>query len=50
MGERFIQHLRDEDFRQGEGRHAPWECFGLNMADAQNPVYLTSVTLPLALL
>ena len=50
VGERFIQHLRDEDFRRGDGRHAPWECFGLEMADAQNPVYLTSVTLPLAVL
>lgn len=50
VGERFIQHLRDEDFRRGGGRHAPWECFGLHMVDAQNPVYLTSVTLPLAVL
>jgi len=49
-GDRFIRHLHQEDFRQGDGHHAPWECFGLDLADAQNPVYLTSVTLPLAVL
>ncbi|MHB1307626.1 MAG: hypothetical protein ACYC23_11145 [Limisphaerales bacterium] len=48
VGERFIRHLRDGDFRQGGDRKAPWECFGLDLANAQNPVYLTSVTLPLA--
>jgi hypothetical protein len=50
VGERFIRHLRAEDFRRGGQRHAPWECFGLGLADAQNPIYLTSVTLPLAVL
>ena len=45
---RFIRHLQDGDFRKGAGCHAPWECFGLEMAGAQNPVYLTSVSLPLA--
>ena len=48
--DRFIHHLREGDFRQGGGRGAPWECFGLDMAGAQNPVYMTSVTLPLAIL
>ena len=41
--ERFLRHLR-------EVAGAPWECFGLEMAGAQNPVYMTSVTLPLAVL
>ncbi len=45
---RYISHLQDGDFRKGAGGHAPWECFGLEMAGAQNPVYFTSVSLPLA--
>jgi hypothetical protein len=48
--DRYLQHLRAHDFRSGGGRQAPWECFGLELADAQNPVYMTSVTLPLAVL
>ena len=48
--DRFITHLREGDFRKGDGRNAPWECFGIDMAGAQNPVYMTSVTLPLAVL
>ena len=48
--DRFITHLREGDFRQGGDHKAPWECFGLQMAGAQNPVYMTSVTLPLAVL
>jgi hypothetical protein len=47
---RFFRHLRERDFRKGGGRGAPWECFGIDMAAAQNPVYMTSVTLPLAVL
>ena len=47
---RALAHLRREDFRRGAGHGAPWECFGVGMADAQNPVYMTSVTLPLAIL
>ena len=48
--DRFLRHLRGRDFCKGRGRGAPWECFGLDMAAAQNPVYMTSVTLPLAVL
>ena len=48
--DRFIRHLREGDFRKGGGRGAPLECFGLDMAGAQNPVYMTSATLPLAVL
>ena len=46
--DRYIKHLRQDDFRKGGS--APWECFGLEMANAQNRVYMTSVTLPLAIL
>lgn len=46
----YIQHLRAGDFRQGPTHQAPWECFGKDGAAQQNPVYLTSVTLPLACL
>lgn len=48
--DRFIEHLRRNDFRKGGGRAAPYECFGLNLSGAQNPIYMTSVTLPLAVL
>ncbi len=47
--DRYLQHLRTGDFRL-QDRRAPWECFGINLAGAQNPVYMTSVTLPLAVL
>jgi hypothetical protein len=47
---RYVQHLRAQDFRKGEKFGAPWECFGRNGAAQQNPVYMTSVTLPLAVL
>jgi len=46
---RYIAHLKEYDFRKGKSG-APWECFGINLAGAQNPVYMTSVTLPLAVL
>jgi hypothetical protein len=48
--DRFLSHLRAGDFRKGGEGKAPWECFGVGMAGAQNPVYMTSVTLPLAVL
>jgi len=47
--DRFLTHLQAYDFRKGQ-HGAPWECFGVNLAGAQNPVYMTSVTLPLAVL
>ena len=47
--DRYIGHLREGDFRKGGGR-APWECFGLDLEGAQNPIYLASVALPLAVL
>lgn len=45
----YIEHLRRKDYRQGTGRGAPWECFGPKDY-AQNGVYMTSVTLPFAVL
>jgi hypothetical protein len=60
--DRFIAHLREYDYRKKEtgsrmdstlSSHkpgAPWECFGINLDHAQNPVYMTSVTLPLSVL
>ena len=50
VSDRFIEHLKGGDFRKGGAQGAPWECFGIKMAGAQNPVYMTSVTLPLAVL
>src|SRR5688500_3450756 len=43
----YIAHLREQDFRRGDALGAPWECFGRDGAARQNPVYMTSVTLPL---
>jgi hypothetical protein len=45
----YIRHLRAQDFRRGPRHGAPWECFGPK-GDAQNGVYMTSVTLPWAVL
>jgi hypothetical protein len=45
----YIRHLRADDFRRGPGHGAPWECFGPK-GYAQNGVYMTSVTLPAAVL
>lgn len=50
VGERYRSHLLAEDFRKGGGRGAPWECFSLDMKSFQNPVYVTSVAVPLAVL
>lgn len=41
----FIQELREGDFRKGESFGSPWECFNDKLT--QNPVYLTSVAVPL---
>lgn len=45
----YLQHLQQNDFRKGPGHEAPWECFGPK-GYAQNGVYMTSVTLPWAVL
>jgi hypothetical protein len=45
----YIRHLRANDFRRGLEHQAPWECFGPK-GYGQNGVYMTSVTLPWAVL
>ncbi len=45
----YIHHLRANDFRLGQKAEAPWECFGPKDY-VQNGVYMTSVTLPWAVL
>jgi hypothetical protein len=45
----YIRHLRSNDFRLHQKPEAPWECFGPK-GYAQNGVYMTSVTLPWAIL
>ncbi len=44
---RYLQHVRRHDYRQEQG--APWEGFGPK-GNAQNGVYMASVTLPWAAL
>ncbi|MFO0984795.1 MAG: hypothetical protein U1E76_24225 [Planctomycetota bacterium] len=46
----YIAHLRAQDYRQGAGHDAPWECFGAAGQHAQNGVYMTSVAVPYAVL
>jgi hypothetical protein len=45
LAKEFIQELREGDFRKGESFGSPWECFNDKLT--QNPVYLTSVAVPL---
>jgi len=44
----YLDHLRAEDFRRGDNFGAPWECVHPAGDYRQNPIYLTSVTCPLA--
>lgn len=44
----YIEELREGDFRQGPEYGSPWECMHPDNDHRQNPVYLTSVTCPLA--
>jgi hypothetical protein len=46
----YITHLRRHDFRQGPQHGAPFECFTQDVAAPQNPVYMTSVAVPLSVL
>jgi hypothetical protein len=48
--DQYLAHLRAQDFRKGEKFNAPWECFGRDGKNAQNPVYMASVTLPLSVI
>ncbi|MBN2311865.1 MAG: hypothetical protein JXR94_22995 [Candidatus Hydrogenedentes bacterium] len=44
----YIAELREGDFRQGPDFGSPWECMHPDGNHRQNPVYMTSVTCPLA--
>jgi len=45
----YINELRENDYRKGKKFGAPYECFN-KTGENQNPVYLTSVTCPFAVL
>lgn len=45
---KYIAELREGDFRKGPEFGSPWECMHPDGNHRQNPVYLTSVTCPLA--
>ena len=45
LAKEYMQELRQGDFRKGDSFGSPWECFNDKLT--QNPVYLTSVAVPL---
>ena len=48
LAREFIAELREGDYRQGPDYGSPWECIHPEANHRQNPVYMTSVTCPLA--
>ena len=48
LAREYIEELREGDFRKGKEFGSPWECFHPDNDHRQNPVYMTSVTCPLA--
>lgn len=44
----YIEQIRADDFRKGDAFGSPWECMHEKDNHRQNPVYMTSATLPLA--
>ena len=44
----YVAMMREDDFRKGPDHGAPWECMHPDGNHRQNPVYMTSVTCPLA--
>ena len=44
----YVAELREGDFRKGPDFGSPWECFHPHENHRQNPVYMTTVTCPLA--
>jgi hypothetical protein len=44
----YVAELREGDFRKGPDFGSPWECMHPEGNHRQNPVYMTSVTCPLA--
>lgn len=48
LASEYIADLRDGDFRKGAEYGSPWECMHPDENHRQNPIYMTSVTCPLA--
>ena len=48
LASEYIAELQVGDYRRGEGFGSPFECFHPDGNYVQNPVYMTSVTCPLA--
>jgi len=44
----YVAELREGDFRKSPDHGSPWECFHPDKDHRQNPVYMASVTCPLA--
>ncbi len=44
----YLEQIKSDDFRKGPDSGAPWECRHPDGNHRQNPVYLTSVSIPLA--
>ena len=48
LAQAYIAQLKEDDFRKGPEHGSPWECMHPEGNHRQNPVYLTSVSCPLA--
>ena len=48
LAHEYVQELREGDFRKGPDSGSPWECMHPDGNHRQNPVYMASVTCPLA--
>ncbi len=48
LADAYVAELQAGDFRQGDAFGSPWECMHPDHDYRQNPVYMTSVTCPLA--
>jgi hypothetical protein len=48
LASEYVAELREGDFRKGPEFGSPWECMHPDQNHRQNPVYMTSVTCPLA--
>lgn len=48
LAQEYLQELQEGDFRKGQGFGSPWECMHPEGNYQQNPIYMTSVTCPLA--
>jgi hypothetical protein len=48
LAQEYLMELRGGDYRQSPEFGSPWECMHPDGNHRQNPVYMTSVTCPLA--